>query len=140
MKSETRTASSVVATGVWLTRAPTITPTTRKENKMPQSGQDAPSRSLRHNAGEPLLYRCPVNACDKADERVRAQRDQREIQQEHHIGWHAENVSDIVVKHVEKRARPEEQADELAAPRQPHRAEQDWQPMKRLTTSLGMND
>ena len=64
------------------------------------------TRSLRYRAGELMLYRFPVDACHKADQRIGAQRDQREMQQERAVERHGQDVDDVGVKYVEKGAWP----------------------------------
>ena len=99
--------------------------------------QSETARSRRHSGGELVLYRFPVDACRKAYHRIRAQQDQCEMEQERHIERHAEDVDDVGIKHIEERARPEEQPGELAASREPHRTQQDWQSDAEIDNMIG---
>jgi hypothetical protein len=63
-----------------------------------------------------------------ADGRVGGQHDQGDVAQEERVERRADEVERVGGEHEVERARPEQEGNERAAARQPHRAEEDRQP------------
>jgi hypothetical protein len=102
-----------------------------------QADQDAADCPRRYDAGEPLPHLLTINARDDADHRIGAHGDEGNVGKEQRAEWRTDKVERVGVQHVEERARPQQQTDEVATSREPERGEQDWQSDDEVVGVLG---